>query len=83
MSTRPWSSKVVKGANDRLYPADVEAAGDVIGASPLVSALYLDEPTIDAMNLLGLELSSVGNHEFDKGTRELTRIQRGGCEIEQ
>ena len=55
------------------------AAGDLIGASPLVSSLYLDEPTIDAMNLLGLELTSVGNHEFDKGTRELTRMQRGGC----
>ena len=47
------------------------SAGDIIGASPLVSALYLDEPTIDAMNLLGIELNSVGNHEFDKGTREL------------
>jgi len=56
------------------------AAGDLIGASPLVSSLYLDEPTIDAMNLLGLDLTSVGNHEFDKGTRELTRMQRGGCE---
>ncbi|MEA3081115.1 MAG: 5-nucleotidase, partial [Sphingomonadales bacterium] len=56
------------------------SAGDIIGASPLVSALYLDEPSIDAMNLLGVELNSVGNHEFDKGTRELTRMQRGGCE---
>ena len=56
------------------------AAGDLIGASPLVSALYLDEPAIDAMNLVGVELTSVGNHEFDKGTRELTRMQRGGCE---
>src|SRR5260221_10400871 len=56
------------------------SAGDIIGASPLVSALYLDEPTIDAMNLLGVELNSVGNHEFDKGTRELLRMQQGGCE---
>ena len=56
------------------------AAGDLIGATPLVSALYLDEPAIDAMNLVGVELTSVGNHEFDKGTRELTRMQRGGCE---
>ena len=56
------------------------AAGDLIGASPLVSALYLDEPAIDAMNLVGVELTSVGNHEFDKGTHELLRKQRGGCE---
>jgi 5'-nucleotidase len=56
------------------------SAGDMIGASPLVSALYLDEPTIAAMNLVGVSLNAVGNHEFDKGTRELTRMQRGGCE---
>ena len=43
------------------------AAGDLIGASPLASAYFLDEPTIDAMNLLGLSVASVGNHEFDKG----------------
>lgn len=56
------------------------AAGDLIGASPLNSAYFLDEPTIDAMNLLGLELASVGNHEFDKGSAELLRMQNGGCE---
>ena len=56
------------------------SAGDIIGASPIVSALYLDEPTIDAMNMIGIELNAVGNHEFDKGTRELKRIQTGGCE---
>jgi 5'-nucleotidase len=56
------------------------AAGDLIGASPLASAYFLDEPTIDAMNLLGLSLASVGNHEFDKGSAELLRMQQGGCE---
>ncbi|HSQ98309.1 MAG TPA: bifunctional metallophosphatase/5'-nucleotidase [Sphingomicrobium sp.] len=55
------------------------AAGDLIGASPLASAYFLDEPTIDAMNLIGLSLASVGNHEFDKGAAELLRMQRGGC----
>jgi len=55
------------------------SAGDTIGASPLISANYLDEPTIDAMNLLGLEFNSVGNHEFDKGVAELKRMQIGGC----
>ena len=43
------------------------SAGDTISASPLISANYLDEPTIKAMNLLGLEFNSVGNHEFDRG----------------
>ena len=55
------------------------SAGDTVGASPLISANYLDEPTIDAMNMLGLEFNSVGNHEFDKGVAELKRMQAGGC----
>ena len=56
------------------------SAGDLIGASPLVSAYFLDEPTIAAMNAIGLELNAVGNHEFDKGSAELRRMQTGGCE---
>jgi len=56
------------------------AAGDLIGGSPLVSAHFLDEPTIMSLNRLGLGLASVGNHEFDRGTVELRRIQHGGCE---
>jgi len=57
----------------------VVAAGDLISASPLVSAAFLDEPTILAMNMIGLDYSSVGNHEFDRGRAELLRIQNGGC----
>jgi len=56
------------------------AAGDLISASPLSSAHFLDEPTIMALNRMGLELASVGNHEFDRGTAELRRMQQGGCE---
>ncbi len=55
------------------------AAGDMIGASPLLSGLFHDEPTIEAMNRLDLDVTSVGNHEFDEGRAELTRMQRGGC----
>jgi len=55
------------------------AAGDLIGATPLLSALFRDEPTIESLSLMGLEFSSVGNHEFDKGATELLRLQRGGC----
>ncbi|SCG76322.1 bifunctional metallophosphatase/5'-nucleotidase [Micromonospora humi] len=55
------------------------AAGDLIGASPLLSAAFHDEPTIEEMNLAGLEFASVGNHEFDEGAKELLRMQRGGC----
>lgn len=55
------------------------AAGDLIGASPLLSGLFHDEPTIEAMNKLGLDVTSVGNHEFDEGAKELARMQNGGC----
>ena len=55
------------------------AAGDLIGATPLLSALFRDEPTVEALNMMGLEASAVGNHEFDKGAAELQRLQAGGC----
>jgi 5'-nucleotidase len=55
------------------------AAGDLIGATPLLSAAFHDEPAIEALNLIGLDYASVGNHEFDEGPAELLRIQNGGC----
>ncbi len=57
----------------------VVGAGDFIGASPLVSALFFDEPAVETLNRIGLEFNAVGNHEFDKGSAELLRLQRGGC----
>ena len=55
------------------------SAGDMIGATPLLSALFHDEPTIEAFNLMGLDYAGVGNHEFDEGIDELLRMQNGGC----
>jgi 5'-nucleotidase len=55
------------------------AAGDMVGASPLLSGLFHDEPTIEALNHLDLDVTSVGNHEFDEGAKELARLQKGGC----
>ncbi|MDH6226297.1 MULTISPECIES: bifunctional metallophosphatase/5'-nucleotidase [Streptomyces] len=55
------------------------AAGDLIGASPLLSGLFHDEPTVEALNKLDLDVSGVGNHEFDEGLAELKRIRDGGC----
>jgi 5'-nucleotidase len=64
----------------REQPASVVVStGDLIGASPLVSALFRDEPTIEVMNLLGLDLNAAGNHEFDHGVDELKRLVAGGC----
>jgi 5'-nucleotidase len=55
------------------------SAGDLIGATPLLSAAFRDEPTIEAFNLMKLDYNGVGNHEFDEGVSELLRMQRGGC----
>ncbi|MEU0894599.1 bifunctional metallophosphatase/5'-nucleotidase [Streptomyces massasporeus] len=55
------------------------AGGDMVGASPLISGLFHDEPTIEALNKLDLDVTSVGNHEFDEGAKELGRLQNGGC----
>jgi 5'-nucleotidase len=55
------------------------AAGDLIGASPLLSGLFHDEPTIESLSMMGLAISAVGNHEFDEGKTELLRMQNGGC----
>jgi 5'-nucleotidase len=59
----------------------VVGAGDFIGASPLISALFHDEPSVETLNRIGLEFNAVGNHEFDKGFAELLRLQRGGCKM--
>jgi 5'-nucleotidase len=64
-----------KGVKNSL----VVSAGDLIGATPLTSALFHDEPTIEAMNKIGLDINGVGNHEFDEGEQELLRMQYGGC----
>ena len=60
-------------------PTLTVGAGDLVGATPLVSAAFHDEPTIELMNEVGLQVSSVGNHEFDEGVSELIRLQNGGC----
>ncbi|QQO13262.1 bifunctional metallophosphatase/5'-nucleotidase [Bradyrhizobium diazoefficiens] len=55
------------------------AAGDLIGASPFLSAMFHDEPSVEALSMMGLAITSVGNHEFDEGKTELLRMQNGGC----
>lgn len=55
------------------------AAGDLIGASPFLSAMFHDEPSVESLSMMGLAITSVGNHEFDEGKAELLRMQNGGC----
>ncbi len=55
------------------------AAGDLIGGTPLLSALFFDEVTLESLSTMGLHISAVGNHEFDRGQDELLRRQQGGC----
>ncbi|WP_327258962.1 bifunctional metallophosphatase/5'-nucleotidase [Streptomyces sp. NBC_01240] len=62
------------------HPYSITAAGgDMVGASPLLSGLFHDEPTIEALNKINLDVTAVGNHEFDEGAVELARLQNGGC----
>jgi len=68
-------SQLRAGKNNTVFVA----AGDLIGASPFLSAMFHDEPTIEALSMMGLEVASVGNHEFDEGKDELLRMQNGGC----
>ncbi len=74
-----YLASLVKQLKARAAYSVVVAAGDLTSASPLASSLFLDEPTVIAMNMIGLEINAAGNHEFDRGTAELLRLQRGGC----
>jgi 5'-nucleotidase len=70
------SLRTARAGHDRSLTV---AAGDLVGASPLLSGLFHDEPTVEAMNKIGLDVTGVGNHEFDEGKDELLRLQEGGC----
>src|SRR4030081_3677005 len=70
---------VVKSLREGHKNTAFVAAGDLIGASPFLSAMFHDEPTIESLSMMGLEVASVGNHEFDEGKDELLRMQNGGC----
>ena len=74
-----WVKRLRAEAKQQTPSVYTVAAGDNIGATPLVSAAFHDEPAIETLNELGLDLASVGNHEFDEGVTELRRIQLGGC----
>ena len=88
----PAASRPAVGGADYLaaYVANLKSknpnnvvvgAGDFIGATPLISSLFFDEPAIETLNRIGVEFNAVGNHEFDKGSAELLRLQNGGCKI--
>jgi len=57
-------------------------AGDMVSASPLVSAYFHDEPTVLAMNEMGFDVGTLGNHEFDEGREEMLRLLEGGQRTE-
>ncbi|KAA9161132.1 bifunctional metallophosphatase/5'-nucleotidase [Amycolatopsis acidicola] len=69
----------VKQLESQVRNSIVLSAGDNVGASPLSSALFHDEPTMDVLNEIGVQASVVGNHELDEGYQELRRMQFGGC----
>jgi 5'-nucleotidase len=75
-----YLAKAVKDRQAQYGPLQATIlAGDNIGASPLQNGLFFEEPITIASNLMHVDFASVGNHEFDKGSAELLRIQNGGC----
>ncbi|MDP1027969.1 bifunctional metallophosphatase/5'-nucleotidase [Sphingomonas sp. KR1UV-12] len=74
-----WLAATIGGLRKEARHSITVSAGDMTGASPLMSSIFLDEPTVAAMNLIGVDLNAAGNHEFDRGAEELLRLQRGGC----
>ncbi|HEX7302884.1 bifunctional metallophosphatase/5'-nucleotidase [Lentzea sp.] len=74
-----YNATHIKNLQKEVKNSVIVGQGDLIGASPIVSALFHDEPTIDVLNKVGLDATAAGNHEFDEGYKELLRIQRGGC----
>jgi 5'-nucleotidase len=87
VTVRTGGAAFLAGKIDELRKANpntvVVSSGDAIGASPLVSAFFRDEPTIEAMNAMKVDINVVGNHEFDKGVAELRRIVSGGCSTDR
>ncbi|WP_298190406.1 bifunctional metallophosphatase/5'-nucleotidase [Novosphingobium sp.] len=75
-----WLASALDALRARHPNSMTVAAGDLISASPLASSLFLDEPSVEVLSRLGLDYAAVGNHEFDRGTKELLRMQAGGCE---
>ncbi len=75
-----YMASAIAALKERTPHHAVVSAGDLVSASPMVSSLFLDEPTVEVMNHIAIDFNAVGNHEFDRGWRELLRLQHGGCE---
>lgn len=76
-------SAVVQALKAKNPNFAVVSAGDMVGATPLLSSLFRDEPTIEAMNLVGLDFYALGNHDFDYGVTHLKRLKNGGCKVDE
>ncbi len=77
-----YLASTLEGLRANARYSQTVAAGDLIGGSPFLSGLFHDEPAVESLNAMGLDVSSVGNHEFDEGVDELLRMQRGGCHLD-
>jgi 2',3'-cyclic-nucleotide 2'-phosphodiesterase (5'-nucleotidase family) len=77
-----YLASTLDGLRAKAKYSQTVTAGDLIGGSPFLSGLFHDEPAVESLNAMGLDVSSVGNHEFDEGVTELQRMQRGGCHPE-
>ncbi|MFT7580526.1 MAG: 2',3'-cyclic-nucleotide 2'-phosphodiesterase (5'-nucleotidase family), partial [Myxococcota bacterium] len=74
-----WLASHAKALRAEVEHSVFVSAGDLVGGSPYLSGRFHDEPTVEAMNVAGLDINGVGNHEFDEGPDELKRLATGGC----
>jgi 5'-nucleotidase len=74
-----YLATVLQGLRAQRPASLFVAGGDLIGASPQLSSMLADEPTLSALSAMGLDASALGNHELDAGLRELVRKTRGEC----
>lgn len=74
-----YLATLIKSLKAKNANSIVVGAGDLVGAAPFTSTVLNHESTVDVLNTLGLEVTAVGNHEFDAGKTELLRLQNGGC----
>ncbi len=74
-----WLASAIDSVRAKYANHLTVSAGDLVGGTPITSSLFLDEPAIGVMNMIGLDFNAAGNHEFDSGIEELLRKQTGGC----
>jgi 5'-nucleotidase len=66
-----WNISARWKVDDDAYPTLKLTAGDDFGAAPPLSGFFDEAPSIQAQRLMGIQVNTFGNHNFDKGVEHL------------